>query len=190
MFDRVDRPTLAAVDEGVERRQGERAPATREHLHPGHLTRRQVGTAGEQHAGDDGGVDAASELAHQHEHREAGERIAGEERDVVGEDGVAGQPIDRRDEERDAEQVLGVGKRVRVGVEDRGVPQVPRMRHDRIAHPAQDPCIQHRIAEVAGKTVVESWQQLDVDGERQRDKAQRHQPRHRRVTTCHGISLE
>ena len=51
-----ERPAFAGVDEPVERRQRQCAPSAGEHLHTGDLARRQVRTAGEEHAGDNGGV--------------------------------------------------------------------------------------------------------------------------------------
>ena len=179
------RPAGAGVDEAVQLGQGERAPPAGQHLQPGDVARGEIRAAGEEDAGDEGGIGAAGEPAHQDEHRETGEGVAGEEGHVVGEDGVAGEPVDRGDEEGDAEQVLRIGERVGVRMEDRRVPQIPGVGDDRVADPAEDPRVQHRIAGVARQGVGQARQQRGVDGERQRDEPEGHHDRRRRRTCPH-----
>ena len=140
------RPPRARREVAVQRPQRDRHPAVHQHLQVRHV-RRAVRAPHERQRGQHRGVAASGEVARQQVHADAGQRERADQRDVVEEDGVAGQPVDRRQRHGDAEQVLGVGQRVRVGVERRRRPQAAQPVAQPIGVPAEDPRVQQRIAE-------------------------------------------
>jgi hypothetical protein len=132
-------PPASRVQIRVQRRQGERHP----------LDRTQVQLAGPEEArrrereDDPGEKGAGRPDAHppcQNERAEAAERAGQQGHDVQPEHRVAGEPLDRREHQRAADQVLGVSQGVakgmvdvrveyREGLADEGV-RVPRQRPD------------------------------------------------------------
>jgi len=89
------------------------------------------------------------------------EHVRSQQRDVVAEQGVAGQRDERRRDRRQAQQVFGEGERARRGIEDRRIPPVRRQRH-RLRRPPQDPGVEDRIAGIVRDAVPK------VQGERPR----------------------
>jgi hypothetical protein len=89
-----------------------------------------------------------SQRAHEQVHPCAGDRERQDERDVILKDRVSGQPVDGRDEDRDAEQVFGKRERVRVRIEDRRVPHAGESVPQMIRVPRENPRVEQRIERV------------------------------------------
>ena len=92
---------------------------------------------------------------------ESGEHERREEQDVVREEDVVGRPHNRRGLYRLREEVLRVGQREGLGVEDRRVPVVPERseiavgeRPQMVDAPVDDEAVEQRIA--AGLTAATS----------------------------------
>ena len=105
--------------------------------------------------GEERRVAPACQLARQEVHARSGDDVGQEKGDVVAEDRIAGQPDDRRDDDRDAQQVLREGDRVAARKQDRRVPEGVEAVTQPVGVPAQQPCREQRIAEIAGQRAAE-----------------------------------
>ncbi|PYQ79558.1 MAG: hypothetical protein DMG01_08475 [Acidobacteria bacterium] len=126
----------------------------------------------EDRCGDDRRVDAPRERAREHEHRCAGKDERREEDRVVAEDRVAGRPLDRRGEHRDAEQMLGERERVVERIEDWHLPEAAKAVAEPIGVPGENPGVQQRVAPLERNGVRRGRDQPPVHrgcGERQSD---------------------
>ncbi len=164
------RPAAVGLEPPVQAEEREQAPSRAEHLQPRHLTAHEVRAAHHDDAGDDRRILSPGQGPHEHEHRRAEEREAQQEGDVVEEDRVAGQPVDRRHEHGNADQVFGERQGIGMRMEDGRVPQRRGTGHGGVADPAQNPGVQHGIAGIAGQRLRQMRQQLTVEYEGDHDE--------------------
>ena len=115
----------SCIEVAMQPEKRERHPAGHHRLQVTGL-RHVVRVEREDRCGDDRRADAPSERAREHEHRCAGKDERREEDRVVAEDRVAGRPLDRRGEHRDAEQMLGERERVVERIEDWHLPEAAK----------------------------------------------------------------
>jgi hypothetical protein len=155
------RPRRSRRDESIDAVERQRHPLRADHL--------QVRDGGDSireesidQAGNERGALVAGEIANEQIRPEPGERERGNEEQVVAEDDVAGQPVDRKDLQHLSEQMLGQCKRERIGMKDVGVPEFgpPDRSGQQARHvlraPAEDPHIEQRVAEIAGDVATEA----------------------------------
>ena len=140
------REPRAGREVAVQRPQRDRHPAVHQHLQVRHVGC-AVRAPHERQRGEHRGVPASGEIARQQIHAGASQRERADQRDVVDEDGVAGQPVDWR--QRHARCRAGVRSRraCRYGIERRRRPQAAQHMPQPIGVPAEDPRVQQRIAE-------------------------------------------
>ena len=154
-------PDRSGGDEAIDAVERERHP-----LRAHHLQVRHRGDAIRQKAVDETGDErralVAGQIAHQQVGAEPRERERRNEQQVVAEDDVAGQPVDRQDLQRLPEQVLGQRERQRIRMKDVGVPELgpadgagQQPRHV-LGAPAEDPHVEQRVAKVAGDVTADA----------------------------------
>ena len=157
-----ERPGAARFEVAPEAVQGERHPLRRHHLHVRELAD-AIGREPVEQAGHEPGPRAPRQLAHEQERAEPRQDRRGQEQQVVAEHDVAGEGVDGEDLQDLRRQVLGVGEREGLGVEDVGV-EVAAERAQIAAEeaqpvigaPLQDPAVEHRVAEVPGDVAAEA----------------------------------
>ena len=88
---------------------------------------------------------AQADPAPQHVRPEPAQDTGKQRHDVDGEHGISGQPQHRRGEERTADEILGIGECVGVGVEDVRVEDRQRLGHQRVRVPGQYPHDEHVV---------------------------------------------
>jgi hypothetical protein len=121
-----------------------------------------IGQESVNEPGDERGPRVAGEIADQQIGAEPGERERGDEEEVVAKDDVAGQPVDRQDLQRLAEEVFGKRERQRIRMKDVGVPELgPADRaeqesRDVLRPPRQNPHVEQGVAEIAGHIAAEA----------------------------------
>ena len=132
----VARP--AGVDVRVQRRQRERNP-----LHGRQVKLRDAEETGgrkcKHNARDDGSGVAGADAACQQERSDAAEHNREKRDEIEREHGIAGHPENRRGKESAANQVLRVGERVGVGIEDVRVEDRERPRGESVRVPGERP---------------------------------------------------
>ena len=124
----------------------ERRPEHPEHLHVsdlGHAVRIEPVA----HAGDGGRIVTARDLVRQHVRRHRAQWKGQEEYCVIGGDRFGAEPLHRRRDHAQTEQVLGERERAAQRPEHRRIPPV-RGERDGVRVPPQNPRAQKRIAEV------------------------------------------
>src|SRR5207249_281736 len=102
-----------------------------------------------EEARDGPGARVARELTDEPEHRQPGQGKRGDEDRVVNQDRPAAGEADRPGERDQAEEVLRVGERPPVRMEDRRVEELTRGVTERVEVPREDPGREERIPEVA-----------------------------------------
>src|SRR6185295_5176342 len=120
----------------------------------------------EQQPADERGDGAAGQLAGEQEHAEARQHERREEQQVVAEDRIARQRVDREDLHRLRHEMLRVGERQRRRVEDVGIEEMAEMRGvaredaaQLLAVPRQDPDVEDRVAQVPGDVAREPFRE-------------------------------
>ena len=109
-----------------------------------------IGTEAEREPGDPRGITAPGQLVAQQVGRQPRERKRRQKGHVVRHNRAAGHPDDRCGEHADADEMLGKRRAISCGIEERCMP--PRFRErQRRRVPPQNPRVQQRVAEAAGK---------------------------------------
>jgi len=120
---------------------------------------------------------ADADGACEHVRAERAQRCGDERRDVHGEHRVAGQPQHRRREQRAADQVLRIGKRMVQRIENVGLEDRERPMDQRVDIPRERPDVQVRVGSQRHDMVARvNRQRVSVD-DGERDAAER-QPDH------------
>ena len=151
-------------------RQGE--PAGRHHLKVGDMGEAKR-AEGVERAGHGGGGTAVGQVANQEVHAQAGDGERQPEGDVVGEHGIAGDPIHRRDEPRDAEQILGKRQRRTVGKVNGRVPQPLKPVAEAIGIPPDSPGVKQRVDEIGGQAFRTDARRAEASARRWRRETRR-----------------
>ena len=130
--------------------QGDRQPSRRDELNVRELDESKR-TERIERSSDDAGTAAARERGREEVHAHAGNRKRNDQRDVVRQNRIAGDPVHRRDEDGDAQEVLGERQRIAVRIIDRCVPQADQPVAQTVGIPADNPRVQERIDEIGGQ---------------------------------------
>ena len=106
------------------------------------------GDGREDHGRDDGGQRLSGHLTDEREHRQAAERVSGQQGDVVQGNRVEAQPAQGRDKECRKDERLGQRQRAARRIEDVGVEKRCRADGKNVGRPRKRPRIEQRVAEV------------------------------------------
>ena len=175
----------------MKRPQCDRQPSGRQHLDVRQLgLRRPVWTECVIRAGNRGGDAAARQPAHERVHAGPGERERGQKRDVVGEDRIAADPVDGRDQKRNAEQIFGIRERAEIREIDRRVPHAGESVAQTIGIPRDHPRCQQCVEKVGGQRpcgMLRQRQSEDDARKREERRRDRNLPPSQRRGNAAGI---
>ena len=104
-----------------------------------------VGQEGVGQPGQEAGGAVAGDVRDEQVHPAGGQHEAAEDEQVVGEDRVMGDEVDRPGQQRRGHVRVAERQRVLQRVEGVGVVEVQRVGRQRVLHPARDPDLQDRV---------------------------------------------
>ena len=169
--ERREHPSGRTREVAMQCPQHQRSPAGPEHLDVRKLRNARLAER-KGNARYERGVTPAGQFAPEQIGAGACEHNRQDNRHVVGDKRTpASQPDKRCGPDRDAEEVFGERQRFHVGIKNGRVPQALQSVLQALGVPAKDPCVEQRIAEIAGNDrakVFRQWPRGD-DGQQTKE---------------------
>ena len=141
-----------------------------------------VGAEGEEEPSQQASPPAARELLYEQVTAEGREDDGEEDEQVIGEDGIAGQMVDRGADQSRGEEMLGIGKDVPGGIDDIPLEEIGRVGEHGLSLPGDDPVVEHGIAVTPDDPIVD----MQDEGPGEEDGHDQEEEEHHEVLTPFG----